>query len=230
MLCRRISAGHPRLRTHTSQIQYARWTLYCEVDASYLLHPDSKGHTGYNISFYGTIIGTFHNCSVKHTAVATLSTHTESRAIFTLAKKLIFINALCQELRIPLELPAIIMEDNSVVVTMVNSDTGYTKKCKHFLMVLNYIKEQIALGQIEARKIYGKLNVADMHTKPLRFIRQILRYGAQDPRPPPATISFYSTEQLTYTYPYLSCGGNSVILRHGCRGPTEHRDEIISAA
>ena len=45
---------------------------------------------------------------------------------------------------------------------------AYTKKCKHFLMVLNYIKEQIAPGQIEARKIYGKLNYADMHTKPLR--------------------------------------------------------------
>jgi hypothetical protein len=35
-------------------------------------------------------------------------------------------------------------------------------------MVLNYIKEQIAVGQIEARKIYGKLSNADMHTKPLR--------------------------------------------------------------
>jgi hypothetical protein len=46
--------------------------------------------------------------------------------------------------------------------------SGYTKKCKHFLMVLNYIKEQIVLGQIEARKIFGKLNTADMHTKPLR--------------------------------------------------------------
>jgi hypothetical protein len=38
--------------------------LYCEVDTSYLLHPDSKGHTGYNISFCGTT-GTFHNRSVK---------------------------------------------------------------------------------------------------------------------------------------------------------------------
>ena len=53
-------------------------------------------------------------------------------------------------------------------MTMADNDSGYTKKCKHFLMVLNYIKEQIALGQIEARKIYGKLNTADMHTKPLR--------------------------------------------------------------
>jgi len=60
------------------------------------------------------------------------------------------------------------MEDNSAVVTMANNDSGYTKKCKHFLMVLNYIKEQIVLGQIDAQKIYGKLNNADMHTKPLR--------------------------------------------------------------
>ena len=45
--------------------------LYCEVDASYLLHSDSKGYTGYyTISFYGTT-GTFHNRSVKQTAVAT---------------------------------------------------------------------------------------------------------------------------------------------------------------
>ena len=56
------------------------------------------------------------------------------------------------------------MEDNSAVATMANSDSGYTKKYKHFLMVLNYIKE-IALGQIEARKIYGKLN--NYHAAPL---------------------------------------------------------------
>jgi hypothetical protein len=150
---------------HPSTLNTLR--LYCEVDASYLLHPDSKGHTGYTISFNGTT-GTFYNRSVKQTAVATSSTHAEARAIFTLAKELNFIIALCQELRIPLELPAVIMEDNSAVVTMSNNDTGYAKKCKHFLMVINYVKEQIDLGQIEARKIYGKLNTADMHTKPLR--------------------------------------------------------------
>ena len=60
------------------------------------------------------------------------------------------------------------MEDNSAVVTLANTETSYAMKCKHFLMVLNYIKEQISLGQIEARsKIYGKLNNADLHTKPL---------------------------------------------------------------
>ena len=143
-------------------------TLYCEVDASYLLHPDSKGHTGYTISFNGTN-GTFNNRSVKQTAVATSSTHAEARAIFTLAKDINFIIAICQELSIPLQLPpAIVMEDNSAVVTMANNDTSYAKKCKHFLMVVNYVKEQIATGQMEARKIFGKLNNADLHTKPLR--------------------------------------------------------------
>jgi hypothetical protein len=34
--------------------EHSKLTLYCEVDASYLLHPDSKGHTGYTISFNGT--------------------------------------------------------------------------------------------------------------------------------------------------------------------------------
>ena len=152
---------------HTSTISALR--LYCEVDTSYLLHPDSKGHnTSYTISFYGAI-GRFHNRSVKQIAVATSSTHAEARAIFTLAKELNFLIALCQELQIPLELIATIMEGNSAVMNMANNVSGYTKKCKHFLMVLNYIKEQITLEQIEARKIYGKLiNNADMHTKSLR--------------------------------------------------------------
>jgi hypothetical protein len=70
------------------------------------------------------------------------------------------------------------MEDNSAVVTMANNDSGYTKKCKPFLMVLNYIKEQMALGQIEARKIYGKLNNPGMHTS----ILGLRTHGKQDPR------------------------------------------------
>jgi hypothetical protein len=60
------------------------------------------------------------------------------------------------------------MEDNSAVITMANNDTSYAKKYKHFLMVVNYVKEQIATEQIKTRKIFGKLNNADLHTKPLR--------------------------------------------------------------
>ena len=84
-------------------------------------------------------------------------------SFYGLAKELNFLITLFQELQKPLELPAIIIKDNSAVVTLANNDSDYTKKCKLFLMVLNYIKEQIALGQIEARKIYyGKLSNANM--------------------------------------------------------------------
>ena len=93
------SKGH-RIFVHLvdSSIQ-----LYCEVDASYLIHPDSKGHTGYTtIGLHPN--GTFYNRSAKQTLVST-SGH-------------LFIIYICSEVNISLLLPAVIMEDNSAVVTV----------------------------------------------------------------------------------------------------------------
>ena len=135
-----------------------------------------------------------------------------------LAKELNFLIALCQ-LHIPLELPSIIMEDNSAVVTMANNDSGYTNN-KHFLMVLNYIKEQISLEQIEARKIYGKLNTADMHTKPLRSPEFLTMAHKILGHPPPLRVS---SSTPTLLQPTLS----AETVLHGCEGPTKHRGEAI---
>ena len=115
------------------------------------------------------------------------------------------------------------MEDNSAVVAMANSDSGYTKKWKHFLIVLNYIKEQNALGQIEDGNIYGKLNTADMHTKPLRSAEFLAMAHKIHYHPPPSTGH---KPIYPYPFPYIS-RGNSVFFRHRCRGLTEHRDEAI---
>ena len=60
------------------------------------------------------------------------------------------------------------MEDNSAVITITTDNQAYHKKCKHFLMVINYIREQVDLGMIEIQKIAGEDNMADLHTKPLR--------------------------------------------------------------
>ena len=140
--------------------------LYCEVDASYLIHPDSKGHTGYTIGLHPN--GTFYNRSAKQTLVSTSSTHAEMRALYTLVKDILFIIYICSELDIPLLLPAVIMEDNSAVVTISNEESAYLKKCKHFIMVVNYVREQLELGLIQVLKIKGELNNADLHTKKLR--------------------------------------------------------------
>ena len=151
--------GHRIYRNEGQPVQ-----LHCTVDASYLLHPDSKGHTGYTIGFYSE--GTFYNRSAKQSLVSTSSTHAEMRAIFTLVKDILYVLSLCLELSVELTMPAIIMEDNSAVITVTTDESAYMKKCKHFLMLINYVREQVDLGIIKIYKILGTENMADVLTKP----------------------------------------------------------------
>lgn len=116
-------------------------TLTCYVDASYLTHADAKSHSGYCLSF-GTI-GTFYSRSSKQTLVATSSTHAEMRALYTLVIDIIYVEHLCQELGRPLFLPAIIFEDNRPVIDLTASISARLKKSKHFLMLIEFVKEQV---------------------------------------------------------------------------------------
>jgi hypothetical protein len=77
----------------------------------------------------------------KQTLVSTSSTHAEMHALFTLVKEILFIIYICPELNIPLLPPAVIMEDNPAAVTVSNEESAYLKKCKHFIMVVNYVRE-----------------------------------------------------------------------------------------
>ena len=58
------------------------------------------------------------------------------------------------------------MEDNSKVITVTTDESAYTKKCKHFLMLSNYEREQVDLGIIKILKIPGQNNLSDVLTKP----------------------------------------------------------------
>ena len=137
--------------------------LICHVDASYLTHEDSKSHTGYTLSF-GTV-GTFYSKSSKQSLVSTSSTHAEARALYTLLQDIIYVISICQELNIDLKLPVIVYEDNYPVVQLTNNLAPKAKKCKHFLMLLNFIKEQIEYGIIDVRHIDTDDNIADILTK-----------------------------------------------------------------
>ena len=46
------------------------------------------------------------------------------RAIYTLVKDIIFILSISNELQLDLQMPAIIMEDNSAVVTVTTDDAN----------------------------------------------------------------------------------------------------------
>jgi hypothetical protein len=55
---------------------------------------------------------------------------------------------------------AVIIEDNSAVVTVSNYESEYLKKCKHFVMVVYYVREQLEIGLIQVLKIKDELNNA----------------------------------------------------------------------
>ena len=104
--------------------------------------------TGYTIGLTGG--GYFYIRSSKQALVSTSSTHAEMREIYTLVKDLLFLIYMCYELRVELHLPALVFEDSSAVVTVTKEENAHAKKCKHFLMVINYVKEQIInLGLID---------------------------------------------------------------------------------
>ena len=80
---------------------------------------------------------------------------------------LIYVITLCDELERDIELPAIVFEDNAPTIQLTDGLSAKAKKSKHFLMLINFVKEQVLFGLIEIQKIPSKDNVADMLTKAL---------------------------------------------------------------
>ena len=141
--------------------------LHCYVDASFLTHPDSRGHTGYCLCLGD--LGSFYAKSSKQNLVATSSTHAEIKALYQLVVDLIYVINICQEIGRLIHLPAIIFEDNMPAVQLSEPLSSRVKKSKHFLMLVNFIREYVMLGLVAIQKIRSEDNVADVLTKPLEF-------------------------------------------------------------
>ena len=137
--------------------------LTCYVDASYLTHEDSKSHTGYCMSFGQ--VGTFYSKSGKQTLVATSSTHAEMKALYSLTVDLTFVVHLCSELHRPLSLPCVVMQDNQPVIDLLKDTSARSKRCKHFLMMIDWIREQVQEGLLVLQKVDTTDNLADVLTK-----------------------------------------------------------------
>jgi hypothetical protein len=94
--------------------------------------------------------------------VATSSTHSEMRAIYSLAVDIDSVVNLCKELGGPITLPCVVLEDNEYVIENTSEISGRAKRCKHFL-----IKELVSCGLLVIQKVDTKLNDADILTKVL---------------------------------------------------------------
>ncbi len=97
--------------------------------------------------------------------MTTSSTHAEVRALYELIVEIIFTVKLCEEIRRPLKLPAIILEDNQPTIDLSKELSSRVKKCKHFLMLVHFIREQVENGLIELQKVDTTDNIADILTK-----------------------------------------------------------------
>ena len=92
--------------------------------------------------------------------MSTSSTQSEIRALQFLVVDIIFVVELCKELARPIKLPVIVFEDNGAVIALSREMTSRAKRCKHFLMVINWIREQVEAGLIPDED-----NIVDMLTK-----------------------------------------------------------------
>jgi hypothetical protein len=57
------------------------------------------------------------------------------------------------------------MEDNQPVIDLTKDLSARSKKCKHFLMLVHYIKEQVEAGIVLLSKVDTSQNTADVLTK-----------------------------------------------------------------
>ena len=135
------------------------------MDASYLAHKDAKSHTGYCMSFGR--FGSFYAKSVKQKLLATSPAHTEMQALFTLVLDIIFTVHLCKEIRRPIALPAIVFEDNQPVIDLSKALGGKITRSKHFLMLTEFIREQVVSGLIELKKIIFTVHLCKEIRRPI---------------------------------------------------------------
>jgi hypothetical protein len=152
---------YPRGQSDDNQLN-----LIAFVDAAFMSHDDTNSHTGYTISL-GSVQprSYFYSKSVKQKLVATSSTHAEIRALYDLVINLIFMINLFNEIERPVNLPVTIFEDNQPAIDLVTSTTGKVGKSKHYLMIINFLREQVEQGLIQLKKIATDKNISNVLTK-----------------------------------------------------------------
>jgi hypothetical protein len=141
--------------------------LFCYVDASYASHPDSKSHTGYCFGLGDPNNGMFFSRTVKQPNVTLSSTEAENAAAVEATKEIIWFRQLLTELGFPQLAPTLMYCDNASMITLAEDYSGNHKRVKHYLTRVNFMIEQVRMGNIELQHVVSEHNVADILTKPL---------------------------------------------------------------
>jgi hypothetical protein len=72
---------------------------------------------------------------------------------------------LFKEIQRPLSLPITVYEDNQPTIDLVTNTTGRFGRSKHFLMIINFVREQVQEGLLKMNKIPTEENISNVLTK-----------------------------------------------------------------
>ena len=146
-------------------IQCTDLSAHGSSDASYNIHSDGKGHTGYVVGI-GPNNSIVHVKSVKQKLTAQSSTDAELIALNECTKMVIHIRQLLTEMRIPPRTESVIEQDNQSAILLVE-ERGSSKRSKYLLPKIGYIREQVQLGKIRVNYVPTDCIRSDCLTKPL---------------------------------------------------------------
>jgi hypothetical protein len=134
------------------------------ADASFAVHGDTSGHTGFVIKLFGSIIMAK---SMKQRIVTKSSTEAELVALDDAATHIPWIYEFLEELKININPTAIIYQDNKSTITLANNGGGCFKRNKHILNRYFWIHRLIDNDVVKLVYLNTNLMLADLLTKPL---------------------------------------------------------------
>jgi hypothetical protein len=143
--------------------------LFGFSDAAFIRDGDSKPQYGY--CFYlNRNSGAVYARSMKGNTVSMSSTEAEMKALVETVKECIWMREFLKEISFEQQKATTIYVDNTATIALTESMKN-TKNIKHFLLILNFLRQEINNKTIILKYIDTNNNVADILTKPLNIIQ-----------------------------------------------------------
>lgn len=132
------------------------------ADASYNLHKDSKGHSGFIIWYGGAIF-----CrSTKQKMNTRSSTESEILAVYDNIPYLLELKIFLEEIGSK-ETHTSVYQDNQSTIKLIENGHGTNGRTKHMNAKIYYLKDNIDNGNIKLEYLSTNNMVADILTKPI---------------------------------------------------------------
>lgn len=135
------------------------------LDASHLLHWDSKGHSGMAYRLGQQLTACFDFSSKKQSLVTRSSSESEIYVVDKGCHDIEWLRQLLKFLRCPQHSPTIIHEDNEASIFLAKGVTKYSNKSKHIQWRYYYAMQAIKEGTAEMQYIPTGEQIADILTK-----------------------------------------------------------------